>query len=57
MREFIHEDQLRGHTAVVLGAGASGIAAARLLTKMGAAVRLLEKNEAAAAANSGRPGF
>jgi UDP-N-acetylmuramoylalanine--D-glutamate ligase len=49
MREFIHEDQLRGHTAVVLGAGASGIAAARLLVKMGASVRVLEKNEASAA--------
>ncbi|PKN42354.1 MAG: UDP-N-acetylmuramoylalanine--D-glutamate ligase [Deltaproteobacteria bacterium HGW-Deltaproteobacteria-18] len=49
MREFIHEDQLRGYTAVVLGAGASGIAAARLLVKMGASVRVLEKNEASAA--------
>ena len=49
MREFIHADQLRGHTAVVLGAGTSGIAAARLLAKMGARVRVLEKSEAAAA--------
>ena len=49
MREFIHADQLRGHSAVVLGAGTSGIAAARLLARMGAAVRVLEKNEAAAA--------
>lgn len=57
MREFIHEDQLRGHSAVVLGAGASGIAAARLLVKMGAAVRLLEKSEAAAAGIPGGQGF
>ena len=49
MREFIHANQLRGHIAVVLGAGSSGIAAARLLAKMGAVVRVLEKNEAAAA--------
>jgi UDP-N-acetylmuramoylalanine--D-glutamate ligase len=49
MREFIHDNQLRGHTAVVLGAGASGLAAARLLARMGAAVRVLEKNEASAA--------
>ena len=49
MREFIHDNQLRGHTAVVLGAGTSGIAAARLLARMGAAVRVLEKNEASAA--------
>jgi UDP-N-acetylmuramoylalanine--D-glutamate ligase len=49
MREFIHADQLRGHTAVVLGAGTSGIAAARLLARMGAKVRVLEKSEAAAA--------
>ncbi len=57
MREFIHGDQLRGHTAVVLGAGASGIAAARLLARMGAAVRLLEKNEASAAKIPAGMGF
>jgi UDP-N-acetylmuramoylalanine--D-glutamate ligase len=57
MREFIHENQLRGHSAVVLGAGASGIAAARLLTKMGAAVRLLEKSEANAAKIPAGQGF
>jgi UDP-N-acetylmuramoylalanine--D-glutamate ligase len=44
MREFIHGDQLRGHTAVVLGAGTSGLAAARLLVRLGATVRLLERN-------------
>lgn len=42
MREFVHADQLRGHQAVVLGAGRSGIAATRLLLKLGAQVRLLE---------------
>ncbi len=50
MREFIHGDQLRGHQTRVLGAGKSGIAAAHLLVRMGAQVRLLEKNEASAAA-------
>ena len=49
MREFIHGDQLRGHAAVVLGAGTSGVAAARLLVRLGANVRLLEKNESVAA--------
>ena len=48
MREFIHEDQLRGHKAAVVGAGASGLAAARLLVKMGAAVRVLEKKNSIA---------
>lgn len=57
MREFIHADQLRGHTAVVLGAGTSGIAAARLLAKMGATVRVLEKSEAAAAKIPADQGF
>jgi len=57
MREFIHADQLRGHTAVVLGAGTSGIAAARLLSKMGASVRVLEKSEAAAAKIPADMGF
>jgi len=44
MREMLHTDQLRGHLAVVVGAGASGRAAAKLLAKLGATVRLLEKN-------------
>jgi UDP-N-acetylmuramoylalanine--D-glutamate ligase len=57
MREFIHGDQLRGHKAVVLGAGASGIAAARLLVRLGACVRLLERNEAVAAAVPTGQGF
>lgn len=57
MREFIHADQLRGHTAVVLGAGTSGIAAVRLLSKMGASVRVLEKSEAAAAKIPADMGF
>jgi len=43
MREMLHTDQLRGHLAVVVGAGASGRAAARLLATLGATVRLLEK--------------
>ena len=49
MREFIHGDQLKGHRAVVLGAGTSGIAAARLLVRLGASVRLLERSESVAA--------
>ncbi len=57
MREFIHADQLRGHIAVVLGAGASGLAAARLLAKMGATVRVLEKNASTAAEIPADPGF
>ena len=46
MREFIHEGQLRGHQAVVVGAGRSGLAAGKLLARLGAAVRLLEKDPA-----------
>lgn len=57
MREFIHGDQLRGHTAVVLGAGTSGVAAARLLVRLGATVRLLEKSESVAAAVPAGQGF
>ena len=57
MREFIHGDQLRGHKAVVLGAGTSGVAAARLLVRLGASVRLLERNEASAAAVPADLGF
>jgi len=48
MREMLHSDQLRGHLAVVVGAGASGRAAARLLCRLGATVRLLEKKAEAA---------
>ncbi|BAH76820.1 UDP-N-acetylmuramoyl-L-alanine--D-glutamate ligase [Solidesulfovibrio magneticus] len=47
MREMLHTDQLRGHQAVVAGAGASGRSAAKLLSRLGAAVRFLEKNPAA----------
>ena len=43
MRDMLHTDQLRGHTAVVVGAGASGRSAARLLARLGASVRFLEK--------------
>ena len=43
MREMLHTDQLRDHLAVVVGAGTSGRAAARLLATLGATVRLLEK--------------
>lgn len=57
MREFIHGDQLRGHTAVVLGAGSSGIAAARLLVRLGATVRLLERSESVAASVPTDQGF
>ena len=49
MRDMLHTDQLRGHTAVVVGAGASGRSAARLLARLGASVRFLEKNAAAIA--------
>ncbi|WP_457570447.1 UDP-N-acetylmuramoyl-L-alanine--D-glutamate ligase [Desulfovulcanus sp.] len=45
MKTLIHSEQLRGHRAVVVGAGRSGLAAARLLTRLGADVRLLEKDE------------
>ncbi|EFL52240.1 UDP-N-acetylmuramoylalanine/D-glutamate ligase [Solidesulfovibrio fructosivorans JJ]] len=44
MRDMLHNDQLRGHTAVVVGAGSSGRAAAKLLARLGASVRFLEKN-------------
>ncbi|WP_300163081.1 UDP-N-acetylmuramoyl-L-alanine--D-glutamate ligase [Solidesulfovibrio sp.] len=44
MSDMLHSDQLRGHQVVVVGAGASGRAAARLLTRLGASVRFLEKN-------------
>lgn len=57
MREFIHGHQLRGHRAIVLGAGASGIAAARLLVRLGADVRLLERSESVAAGIASDEGF
>ncbi len=46
MQELIHSGQLKGYSTVVVGAGRSGLAAARLLSALGASVRLLEKNEA-----------
>ncbi len=49
MSDLFHADQLRGHLAVVVGAGASGRAAARLLSRLGASVRFLEKNAKAVA--------
>jgi UDP-N-acetylmuramoylalanine--D-glutamate ligase len=44
MHELIHPGQLKGHHAVVVGAGRSGIAAARLLAALGASTRLVERN-------------
>ncbi|MFP4516097.1 MAG: UDP-N-acetylmuramoyl-L-alanine--D-glutamate ligase [Desulfovibrionales bacterium] len=44
MRELLHTGQLKGHQAVVVGAGRSGRAAAGLLHLLGARVRLLETN-------------
>ena len=49
MREMIFEGQLAGHAAVVVGAARSGVAAARLLSGLGASVTLLDRNEAALA--------
>ena len=43
MQEMVHKDQLKGHRAVVVGAGRSGLSAAALLGSLGAGVRLLEK--------------
>lgn len=48
MSEMLHSDQLRGHLCVVVGAGASGRSAARLLARLGATVRFLEKSATAA---------
>ena len=48
MREMLHTEQLQGHLAIVVGAGASGRAAAKLLARLGASVRFLEKNVKAA---------
>ena len=45
MRELIHKDQLKGHKAVVVGAGSSGRAAVRLLLALGADVKLLDSAE------------
>jgi len=44
MRALLHEKQLAGHNAVVVGAAVSGLAAARLLARLGADVRLLDRN-------------
>ncbi|GAB6036821.1 UDP-N-acetylmuramoyl-L-alanine--D-glutamate ligase [Fundidesulfovibrio butyratiphilus] len=44
MRPLLHDKQLAGQTAVVVGAGASGVAAARLLHALGAKTRLLDRN-------------
>ncbi|MFZ5813553.1 MAG: UDP-N-acetylmuramoyl-L-alanine--D-glutamate ligase [Thermodesulfobacteriota bacterium] len=51
MRDMVHASQLAGHTAVVVGAGASGRAAVLLLSRLGAWVRLVEKNPAAVPAD------
>lgn len=45
MREFIHTGQLKGHRSVVVGAGRSGRAAAALLFRLGAQVRILERDQ------------
>jgi UDP-N-acetylmuramoylalanine--D-glutamate ligase len=44
MRQLIHRSQLAGHRVVVVGAGRSGIAAARLAVELGAATRLVDSN-------------
>uniref|UniRef100_A0A7C4EL48 UDP-N-acetylmuramoylalanine--D-glutamate ligase n=1 Tax=Fundidesulfovibrio putealis TaxID=270496 RepID=A0A7C4EL48_9BACT len=44
MLALVHGKQLAGHKAVVVGAAVSGVAAARLLTALGARVRLLDRN-------------
>lgn len=49
MRALLHDKQLAGQTAVVVGAGASGEAAARLLAALGARTRLLDRNPEALA--------
>ncbi len=47
MNELLHGGQFKGHKAVAVGAGTSGLAAARLLCALGASTALLEKNAAA----------
>ena len=44
MQALLHEKQLAGHKAVVVGAAVSGQAAAKLLAVLGASVRLLDRN-------------
>ena len=44
MHGLLHPGQLKGHCAAVLGAGRSGLGAARLLDFLGADIRLLEKS-------------
>lgn len=45
MREFIHSGQLKGHKALVVGGGVSGVAAARLLAALGASAVLADRRE------------
>ncbi len=45
MHELIHPGQLKGYHSVVVGAGRSGLAAARLLSALGACVRLVDHND------------
>lgn len=48
VKEFANKHSLRGLCAVVVGAGKSGVAAARLLHTLGATVRLVDASEALA---------
>jgi len=50
MLALVHEKQLAGHLAVVVGAQVSGVAAAKLLARLGANVRLLDINPEALSA-------
>jgi UDP-N-acetylmuramoylalanine--D-glutamate ligase len=52
MRALLHEKQLAGHKAVVVGAAISGVAAAKLLAVLGASVRLLDRNPEALSADA-----
>lgn len=45
MRQLIHAGQLQGHTVAVMGTGASGLAAMKLLRALGATVRLLDRKD------------
>lgn len=47
MRHLLHESQLAGMEAVVVGAGRSGVAAARLLSRLGASVRVVDGGDPA----------